>query len=128
MMVTKKVKSSDIRLELPSKKKGLLSLLAIRDERGKVIGRLDIRNKSVVFSGKCDSAARAFFQATKSFITEYIQESLTPKPKPEEVKEDESRLGQALRTLHLKKSDVLSHSLRGRQMVVVTKNGKKLFA
>lgn len=125
-MAEKKAKSSEIRLELPSKTKGLCSLLAIRDEKGKVVGRLDVRNKSVVFHGKCDLAAKAFFQATKVFIDGYITESLMPKLKPKETEEDQSRLGRALRTLHLKQSDVLSHNVREGRMVIVTKNGKKL--
>ena len=126
MAAQKKTKESSVRLDMPSRGKKIASLLAIRDEKQKVVGRLDIRNKTVIFRGKCDEAARAFFQASKEFIEGYIRESLTPKPKPEKIAEDESRLGRALRTLHLKKSDVLSHNIRDGRMVIVTQDGKKL--
>jgi len=116
--------STSIRIGLPSKRKGLCTLLSITDEKGKLVGRLDVRNRTVIFHGKCDEAAKAFFQASKSFIETYIRESLMPKP--EEVKEDMSQVARALRKLGLKKSDVLASNVRDGRVVIVTQNGKKL--
>jgi len=113
------------RLDIPSRTKKLCSLIAIRDEKGKVVGRLDIRNKTVVFRGKFDLAARAFFQKTKVFIEGYIKESLTPTPTPEKVEEDNSKLGRAMRSVGLKKTDVLISRMREGELVVVTKCGRK---
>ena len=120
----KKKDESDIRLGIPSKKKGICTLLAITDEKGKVIGRLDVRNRTVIFRGKCDEAAKAFFQGTKEFVEGYIKESLMPKR--EKVEGEMSQLARALRKLGLKKSDVLAHKIRDGQMVIVTQNGQKL--
>lgn len=120
----KKKDESEIRLEMPKRGKKIASLLAIRDEKGKIVGRLDVRNKTVVFRGKCDEAAKAFFQGTKEFVEGYIKESLMPKP--EKVEGEMSQLARALRKLGLKKSDVLAHKIRDGQMVIVTQNGQKL--
>ncbi len=108
------------RLEMPKRGKKIASLLAFCDEKGKVIGRLDIRNKSVVFRGSCDLAARRFFQTTKGFIEEYIKESLNPAPTPEEVEKDDSKLGRAMRSVGLKKTDVLISRMREGERIVVT--------
>lgn len=116
-------KEAGIRIGLPSKRKGLCTLLSITDAKGKLVGRLDVRNRTVIFHGKCDEAAKAFFQASKSFIEAYIRESLMPKP--EEVKEDEGQLARAIRKLGLKKSDVLAHNVRDGRLVIVTQDGKK---
>ena len=124
-MTTRNTGETAERLDLPKRGKKIASLLAIKDENGKVVGRLDIRNKSVVFRGKCDLAARAFFQASKKFIEEYIKESLSPVPSPEEVAKDDSKLGRAIRHLGLKKCDILMNRMREGRLVIVTKAGRK---
>lgn len=125
-MGSKKKDAVEGRIDLPSKKKGLCSLLSIRDEKGRVIARLDIKGRSVVFQGKCDEAARAFFRSTKAFIVEYIKESLAPKPEPEEVEKDQSRLARGLRKLGIKQNEVIAHNIRDGRLVIVTRDGQKL--
>lgn len=112
-------------LEMPKRGRKIATLLAISDEKGKKIGRLEILNKKVVFRGQCDLAARKFFQCCKGFIDKYIEESLAVKVTPEQEEIDNSVLGRAVRKIGLKKTDVLTNRVREGQLIIVTKNGQK---
>ena len=48
-------------------------LVAFADSRGNMIGRLDIENGRMVFSGNMDESAKVFFELLKKVIDEYIK-------------------------------------------------------
>ncbi len=120
-----KIEMTPASVNLPRRGNKRCSLIDIRDEKDRIIGQLNVISRKVVFRGKCDLAARAFFQSMKGFIEAYIKESLKPPPDVEDEMRDETRLKIAMRALKMKKEDYLSHNVRDGVLIIVTQNGQK---
>ena len=104
-------------------------LLSIQDENKKVVGQLDLVGKYLTFRGNPDKAAKAFFEATKSFVNSYIAERLTQHV-PDEgdligFELDSSVFTKVLKQLGLKPDDVLAHTEYPNRIVIVSKAGRK---
>ena len=53
--------------------------IMLKDDKGKVVGRLTFRDR-ITFTGDVDKSAKAFFESLlKDYVNKYIEQVLKPK-------------------------------------------------